>query len=197
MPEVRECDASGRIIRWGFDSARAAGANLTVQGLYCDYTETEAGKRGADAQDGLPIQIDSKCTLIRGGTNKQTKLYPQLLGSAPVSTLCLNAITATYRAVFLHLGTLNLMFQYLTHTSPNWYSRDVWDSSVMVVHRKVRGFKVALALVFADYVLAFLSHDLVFQATWMLPKVPLLSPPSVHHPPAQFLSNVSGWIQKR
>ncbi|KAJ7060766.1 hypothetical protein C8F01DRAFT_1253247 [Mycena amicta] len=169
MPEVRECDASGRIIRWGFDSARAAGANLTVQGLYC----TEAEKRGADAQDGLPIQIDSKCTLIRGGTNKQTKLYPQLLGSAPVSTLCLNAITATYRTVFLHLGTLNL--RYISLFSP-----DVWDSSVMVVHRKVRGFKVALALVFADYVLAFLSHDL---ATWMLPKVPLLSPPSVYHAP--------------
>ncbi|KAJ7059007.1 hypothetical protein C8F01DRAFT_1147777 [Mycena amicta] len=58
------------------------------------------------------------------------------------------------------------MFQYLTHTSPNWYSREVWDSSVMLVHGK--GFKVALALVFADRVIAFLSHDLVFQVSLLL-----------------------------
>ncbi|KAJ7057402.1 hypothetical protein C8F01DRAFT_331640 [Mycena amicta] len=60
------------------------------------------------------------------------------------------------------------MFQYLTHTSPNWYSREVWDSSVMLVHRKVRGFKVGLALVFADRDIAFLSHDLVFQVSLLL-----------------------------
>ncbi|KAJ7052816.1 hypothetical protein C8F01DRAFT_1261289 [Mycena amicta] len=137
MPEVRECDASGRIIRWGFGSARAAGANLTVQGLYCDYTETEAEK----AWRGHP-------------------------GWAPDSNrLQIHAYSRPVPVPDAHITKLVL--------------RDVWDSSVMVVHRKVRG------------------HDLVFQATWMLPKVPLLSPPSVYHAPTQFLSNVSDWIQKR
>nr|GAT52765.1 predicted protein [Mycena chlorophos] len=54
------------------------------------------------------------------------------------------------------------MIAYLLHTSPQWYSLDMWERSVMLVHAQTRGFKVAMAFKFEKRVLAFLSNDLVF-----------------------------------
>jgi hypothetical protein len=75
---------------------------------------------------------------------------------------------------------------YLTHTSIQFYSRKVWTESILGVSKHVssfigssslglsfhtyglskdRGFHVGLALEFADYFIAFLSNDLVFQVS--------------------------------
>ncbi|KAJ7057425.1 hypothetical protein C8F01DRAFT_1372104 [Mycena amicta] len=198
MPELREYEASGIVLNWGLTAAMQAGADLTLQSLVCDDTDTEARARGSAGANNLAHKFDAASNVMRGKDGYQGSLYPlQLeLASKPLSSLVLSRITVTYRFVVLHFGLLNLKLQFLTHTSPNWYPRDVWDSSIMLVDRFVRGFKVGLGLVFADRVLAFLSADNVFQPTWMLPDEVLDIPPCLYKTPLQFLQNLASWIDK-
>ncbi|KAJ7061361.1 hypothetical protein C8F01DRAFT_1369533 [Mycena amicta] len=198
MPECREYMASGHILNWGLEAARRDGADLTVRGLVCDDTKEEAKARGRAAAENLAHRFEATSNVYRGQDGEQGSLWPLELGSdsKSLSSLALTGFTVTYRFVVLHLGALNLMLRFLTHTSPNWYPKAVWDSSVMLVDRYVRGFKVGLALIFADRVLAFLSADNVFQPTWMPADQAFDIPPCLCDTPNSFLQNLAAWIEK-
>ncbi|KAJ7052703.1 hypothetical protein C8F01DRAFT_1169571 [Mycena amicta] len=70
----------------------------------------------------------------------------------------------------------------------------MWENGVLMVAKKVRGFKVALAMVFDKMVLAFVSNDLVFQPTWS--KIPYQPPPNVYDSPQEYLQLLANWIEK-
>ncbi|KAJ7058953.1 hypothetical protein C8F01DRAFT_1147619 [Mycena amicta] len=195
MPECREYMASGHILNWGLEAARRDGADLTLRALVCDDTKDEAKARGRAGAENLPHRFDSSSNVYRGKDGEQGSLWPLELGSDSESlpSLALTGFTVTYQFVVLHLGALNLMLRFLTHTSPNWYPKAVWDSSVMLVDRYVRGFNVGLALIFADRVL---SADNVFQPTWMPADQALDIPPCLCDTLNSFLQNLADWIEK-
>ncbi|KAJ7059008.1 hypothetical protein C8F01DRAFT_285706 [Mycena amicta] len=137
---MRECDTLSardltRTARWRGSDCSSCESLPTQESILSAITPVE--KQGSEARNCLPIQLNSKLTRMYGATMKHTRLYPKILDSESVSKLCLSDMVATYRAGALYLGKVNLMV--------------------------VRGFKVALALVFADCVLVFLSHDLILQ----------------------------------
>ncbi|KAJ7913121.1 hypothetical protein B0H13DRAFT_1612889, partial [Mycena leptocephala] len=80
-------------------------------------------------KEGLVYDLDAHCTVKRGQNHHQTAVYPPTLCVTPenpdppsLSTLALERITYTHRAIILHFGTLSLWyFQYLTHTSVQFY----------------------------------------------------------------------------
>ncbi|KAJ7776197.1 hypothetical protein B0H16DRAFT_1302386, partial [Mycena metata] len=84
--------------------------------------------------------------------------------------------------------------QYLTHTSVQWYSRQKWDNAITMVSKDVRKFRIGMALVFADYVLAFVTIDLLFQPTWVEDILNLYIPPNIYTSTSEFLALVAGWI---
>ncbi|KAL1942048.1 hypothetical protein VTO73DRAFT_6578 [Trametes versicolor] len=63
------------------------------------------------------------------------------------------------------------------HVSAQVFTKSEWENSICKVPRNIRGFKVAVAFDLDDYVLAFLSHDLLFQMQWA---VSLEGLPSMH-----------------
>ncbi|KAJ6589569.1 hypothetical protein B0H19DRAFT_1303919, partial [Mycena capillaripes] len=107
------------------------------------------------------------------------------------------------------------MIQWLTHTSAQLYPRFVWESTIKLMDKKadlqtdisysltytglqVRKARVGMALVFADYVLAFLSSDLVFQPTWAASREALPpSPADFHGSDWAFISALAQWIASR
>ncbi|KAJ7183593.1 hypothetical protein C8R46DRAFT_843602, partial [Mycena filopes] len=115
-----------------------------------------------------------------------------------LSDLALIGISYTHRALILNLGPLFLMIQWLTHTSVQLYSRDVYESTVQLVNKTVRKFRVGMALVFEDYVIAFLSSDLVFQPTWASTREALPpSPSDFYHRDWDFLPTLVQWMGNR
>ncbi|KAJ7116741.1 hypothetical protein C8R46DRAFT_930976, partial [Mycena filopes] len=85
--------------------------------------------------------------------------------------------------------------QYLTHCSVQWYTRAQWDGAIMVVEKKTRAFRIGVALVFADYVLAFVTIDLLFQPTWVTDRSAISIPPNLYTSPSEFLQTLAAWIQ--
>ncbi|KAJ7064057.1 hypothetical protein C8F01DRAFT_1130227 [Mycena amicta] len=195
MPEIREYCATGHVLQWGLDAALSAGANLSLRSIAGDDTDDEAKARGKAGKDNLVHDFGLGYNPKRGNATGQTAVYPTILGEAPLSSLVLMHIVTTYRFVLLFFGAFKLKVQLLTHTSANWYAKDVWDASIMLVDRHTRGFKVGMALVFADRVLAFLSNDNVFQPQWMDASEGIRIPPCVFHVPTLFLCNLATWIE--
>ncbi|KAJ7038637.1 hypothetical protein C8F04DRAFT_1255922 [Mycena alexandri] len=63
-----------------------------------------------------------------------------------------------------------------------------------MVSKDVRKFRIGMALVFADYVLAFVTIDLLFQPTWVEDILNLYIPPNIYTSTSEFLALVAGWI---
>ncbi|KAJ7210616.1 hypothetical protein C8J57DRAFT_1608084 [Mycena rebaudengoi] len=159
MPELRELLAS----------------ILVALAIYNEASKKEAARAGAGAQAkaGLPVVLEATSTPSRTNPEPPT-----------LESLTLKGITHTNCALILDLGDLHLMVQYLTHTSLQIYRRDVWNNTIL----KVRRFHVGMALVFPEYVFAFLSIDLVFQFE---------IPPDIYHHHNDFLAHLVVWIQQR
>ncbi|KAJ7101589.1 hypothetical protein C8R43DRAFT_243241 [Mycena crocata] len=118
--------------------------------------------------------------------------------SHSLDELVLKGLSYTHRALILDLGALFLMVQWLTHTSAQIYPRSLWESSVKVTHKKVRKFRVGMALIFRNYVLAFLSSDLVFQPTWKTSRDQLPdSPADFYSKNWIFLDSLASWMRGR
>ncbi|KAJ7735873.1 hypothetical protein DFH07DRAFT_779893 [Mycena maculata] len=92
--------------------------------------------------------------------------------------------------------SLEHLVQYLTHTSVQWYLRDRWDTGIMSVSKDVRKFHIGMALVFKEYVLAFVTIDLLFQPTWEDHVADFSIPPNIYTETSDFLLLVSHWIEK-
>ncbi|KAK7035102.1 hypothetical protein R3P38DRAFT_2912758 [Favolaschia claudopus] len=200
MPEQRETAASGKVAKEGIKKALEEDADLTLEGIYADATAAEAKQEEAPerAQSGLVYELNPASTIVRGSESHQTSVYPEVMkydidnNYPPLpyppsfKRLVLTGVQTTHRALILHLGMLNLMVSYLTHTSVQWYTRNRWDTGIMCVSKDVRKFHVGMALVFKEYVLAFVTIDLLFQPVWQ--------DSHIHHT-TDFLVMVAEWIQ--
>ncbi|KAJ7029911.1 hypothetical protein C8F04DRAFT_1398194 [Mycena alexandri] len=207
MPETRESEASYIIVSEGLTTILEKHGPLVLEKLELDASEKEQKRFHKDhpASKGLPYTIDSKCTIKRGTNKAQGYVYPEMWRTPGkekpkdlIPTLALRGISYTHRALILDLGPLFLMIQWMTHTSAQLFSRLGWESTVKVTDKRVRKFKVGLALVFTDYVLAFLTHDLVFQPTWRKLRGELPPPPDDFYSPNwAFISTLATWIRRR
>ncbi|KAK7013505.1 hypothetical protein R3P38DRAFT_3206850 [Favolaschia claudopus] len=166
MPEAREAKCSFIICDEYFGPILVKDGGLPLERIDIDATEKEQKRfpKSHPAHQGLPYAIDSSCTAKRGTNKSQGSVYPPMWRTTgkKKATNCLGELALvgmeyTYRGIILNLGGLFLM-----------------ESSIKVVNKELRKFRVGMALVFKDHVLAFHSHDLVFQsfpsalATWML-----------------------------
>ncbi|KAF8886455.1 hypothetical protein CPB84DRAFT_1850134 [Gymnopilus junonius] len=150
------------------------------------------------------------CTFKRGSKGCQTHIFPQGLRKTQaqknppsLNTLELKAIEHTSRAIFLMFGSMRLKVAYLMHTSIQWYKRAHWDKCVRHVSKDNRG-KIGLALEFKDYIITFITNDLVFQPIWeetfdKKKKKWGLNPipPSIYDDYSYFLTKVANWIETR
>ncbi|KAI9066201.1 hypothetical protein FKP32DRAFT_1674150 [Trametes sanguinea] len=85
------------------------------------------------------------------------------------------------------------------HVSVQIFTSSEWHRSVCKVPRTVRGFKVAVAFDLGPYVVALLSHDLLFHIHWAtsLARLPSANISDVLIDWPGFLRDVAWWIQKR
>ncbi|KAK7015765.1 hypothetical protein R3P38DRAFT_2996271 [Favolaschia claudopus] len=157
------------------------------------------------ARSGLPYSIESTCTAKRGTNKSQGSIYPPMWrttgkknATSRLGELALVGIEYTYRGLILNLGALFLMVQFLTHTSAHPMSRAAYESSIKLVDKKLRKFHVGMALIFKDHVLAFHSHDLVFQPTWAFSRDELpASAADFYSPKWDFSSSLVTWMLSR
>ncbi|KAK7002032.1 hypothetical protein R3P38DRAFT_3609030 [Favolaschia claudopus] len=208
MPETRETAASGKVAKSGFDAAQQAGADLTVQAIVADASASEAEAEDAPerAQTGLAYQLEPTSTVVRGSESHQTPIYPEVMAHSvnnypPVpypptlKNLVLSEVHATHRGLILNFTTLYFMILYLTHTSVQWYTRARWETGIMSVTKQVRKFRVGMALIFQEYVLAFVTIDLLFQPIWKTSFAEFRVPPNVYTATTDFLVLVADWIR--
>ncbi|KAK7014556.1 hypothetical protein R3P38DRAFT_3000764, partial [Favolaschia claudopus] len=208
IPESRESKASFLIVQEYLGPILKAEGPIGLEAIEIDATKAEAKRfpKSHPAASGLPYRIDSGCTVTRGNNNSQGPVYPPVwrtYGKKPVdntrlSTLALTSIDYTYRGIVLDLGPLSLMIQYLTHTSAHPFPRAVYDSTIKMVDKETRKFKVGMALIFKDHVLAFHSHDMIFQPTWASSRAALLSAPTDFYSAEwAFFAGLATWIRTR
>ncbi|KAF8176895.1 hypothetical protein K438DRAFT_1846331 [Mycena galopus ATCC 62051] len=198
MPECRECKASYLVLNVTLGVILAKYGPLRLLHIDADATDKEAARFAKDhpARSGLAYTIDSSSSVARGVNKAQGYIFPPMWrtsgknNTAPLGSLtdlALTGVSYTHRALILDLGELFLMIQWLTHTSVQMYSRDVYERSVKPVNKKTRKFRIGIALVFEEYVVAFLSSDLVFQPT----------PSDFYDPEWEFLTALAKWMQSR
>ncbi|KAH6869615.1 hypothetical protein BKA70DRAFT_1451838 [Coprinopsis sp. MPI-PUGE-AT-0042] len=97
----------------------------------------------------------------------------------------------------------NVQVAFLTHTSIQCYTKEVWTNSIMAVSVVDRGFKIGLALEFHDFFLSFLTYDLMFQPEWLeVPDPSLIDPrqrlrlgPDIIEDYPGFLKGVADWVK--
>ncbi|KAJ7807722.1 hypothetical protein B0H13DRAFT_1928863 [Mycena leptocephala] len=204
MPESREGTASRKQAQGGFEVAKAAGASFVLEDIAAEATKAEAKRANAskEAKEGLVYLLDPSSAIKRGQSRHQTYVFPPQLrvtaqnpNPPPLSTLVLEKITYTHRALILHFGTLFLMLQYLTHTSVQFYPRERWEKSIRQVNKSVRKFSIGMALIFPAHVLAFPSIDLVFQPTWATSLDDFDIPPNIYTSTVAFFAMVANWIE--
>ncbi|KAK6984366.1 hypothetical protein R3P38DRAFT_3292361 [Favolaschia claudopus] len=195
MPESRESKASFLIVQEYLGPILKAEGPIGLEAIEIDATKAEAKRfpKSHPAASGLPYRIDSGCTVTRGNNNSQGPVYPPVW-----RTYGKKRIDYTYRGIVLDLGPLSLMIQYLTHTSAYPFPRAVYDSTIKMVDKSTRKFKVGMALIFKDHVLAFHSHDMIFQPTWASSRAALLSAPTDFYSAEwAFFAGLATWIRTR
>ncbi|KLO15001.1 hypothetical protein SCHPADRAFT_939128 [Schizopora paradoxa] len=203
MPELFETEASARTVEKIFKDNPQE--DWKVEAIAADGTTSERKRapKNSPLKRGLVTEItaSSKPVMKRGPKNAQTNLFPPMWlhkNSPQISSLRLQGISHGARALILNFGSLWMKFQYLTHSSPQFYKRADWDSRIALVDRESRGNKIALAVIFKNYVLAFLSNDLVFQVTWSETLVGLNPfPADILKDKTSFLNTLVDWIKAR
>ncbi|KAK6977822.1 hypothetical protein R3P38DRAFT_2666075 [Favolaschia claudopus] len=223
MPEAREAKCSFIICDEYFGPILVKDGALPLERIDMDATEKEQKRfpKSHPAHQGLPYAIDSSCTAKRGTNKSQGSVYPPMWRTTGkkkatnrLGELALVGMEYTYRGIILNLGGLFLMIQFLTHTSAHPMSRAAYESSIKVVNKEVNMvwfitfidsiFALAaqipcgMALVFKDHVLAFHSHDLVFQPTWACSRDDLPAAASDFRSPSwDFPSALATWMLGR
>ncbi|KAJ7724297.1 hypothetical protein B0H14DRAFT_3004105, partial [Mycena olivaceomarginata] len=215
MPECREGECSCLVLDASVSGILAECGTLPLKHIDADAADKEAARfpKEHPAQSGLAYTINSSSAVARGVNKAQGYIFPPMWrtggkkDTAPLGSLtdlALAGVSYTYRALILDLGPLFLMVQWLTHTSVQLYPRDVYEERVKSVNKKIRKFRIGMALVFEHYVIAFLSSDLVFQVFEIHsqpghPHVRVLppSPSNFYDPGWEFLTAVTKWMQSR
>ncbi|EPQ61203.1 hypothetical protein GLOTRDRAFT_90440 [Gloeophyllum trabeum ATCC 11539] len=199
MPEYREVKAMDKFIEEVLNTRAFWKCDLTVQNIWADATDKEQLKSSnVRVQAGHAYKLDTSCKCMRGQKDNQTPLFPPMWkgrGAAPISSLRLgpDSVSSTGHTVTLDFGPLVLSMAPLTHTSVQCYSRSTWETAVLQIPKKDRKFLVAIGFEFKDFVLAFLSADLMFQASspiWRTKKDALAAPP----PPPDIYDDFNGFL---
>ncbi|THH12990.1 hypothetical protein EW146_g7184 [Bondarzewia mesenterica] len=204
MPEIRECYASANYLRHLFLVHKNT-SDFRLRQLYYDATDKEQkrAKKISRISQGLVDELPAKSLNIkRGCKDAQTPLWPTTKsGPLPdLQLLELRDIHRTCRTGIFDFGIIWLQMQYLLHTSVQFYIRNDWEISISNVSKKDRNFRVGLALGFEDFVIAFLSRDLLVQAQWAASRDDLpqrLKHISILDDYQGFLTSVAQWIQYR
>ncbi|KAH6907740.1 WD40-repeat-containing domain protein [Coprinopsis sp. MPI-PUGE-AT-0042] len=161
MPEQRESSTHEKTVAAVLPTLLGA---LALLYMWMDTSETE-GKNTGYGADGHAFKIDSGCRFKRGTNSGQTLVAPEVILKSkenpnPPTVQSLGwTLQRSYgngRALFLDFGIAVFKIAYLTHTSIQFYKKDIWYESVL----QLRGFKVAIVFEFQTHVLAFLTNDL-------------------------------------
>ncbi|KAI0751705.1 hypothetical protein C8Q80DRAFT_1119391 [Daedaleopsis nitida] len=104
--------------------------------------------------------------------------------------LCPNIEQAGYALLECPFNPLGMMFRYINEQS---------NDLCVEVRKQVRGFKVGIAFELCNYVLAFLTEDILFHVHWAptFQALPDFSAQDVVPNWPGFLSNIAAWIQHR
>ncbi|KAF8054957.1 hypothetical protein FPV67DRAFT_1459652 [Lyophyllum atratum] len=196
MPEYREVLAHFFTLQELFQFHQDT-SSWYVIALWADASEKEATrlKHIPAVKEGHVYQLSAKTTAVRGSRYVQTSLWPDMWRKTssnrnppPIQSLQLQGLSTTNRAIILDLGLLHLKF----------YKSSVWHDSIRKVDKTSRVFRVVLALEFEDFVLAFLSRDLLSQPIWAKSKESLPpTPPDLFHEYLAFLECVASWMSSR
>jgi hypothetical protein len=118
MPESRELAATYEIAVALGGELKEQGVELRLEKIEIDATDKEQKrfKKDHPARSGLPYEIDSKCTAMRGTDKAQSYVYPAMWRTSgkkrsehSLAELALEGISYTHRALILELGPLCLM----------------------------------------------------------------------------------------
>ncbi|KAH8118043.1 hypothetical protein DFH11DRAFT_1808680 [Phellopilus nigrolimitatus] len=216
MPEGLETEAHHQYIKnikKLFEATKEDPELWKVLGLWADgaKSDVQAAKEKAELKNsslaqGYVWKMNSHCTMARGNNNAQAPLWPPVWESkasaetdeANLSTLILKDVESSGRSLIFDFSGLHLMFQFLTHTSVQFYSLENWYKSIVKVPCDERKFKIGLAMEFGHTVLAFPTIDLVFQPTWVRSRVELGTlHVDILKDRQTFLQNVTNWIADR
>ncbi|KAF8873985.1 hypothetical protein CPB84DRAFT_1668453, partial [Gymnopilus junonius] len=117
--------------------------------LYADASKAE--EEPCDAADGHVIALRPEYGLVRGTCSTQTELYPADFipkddesYTHVLEDLVLIGAHRGNRSIILDFTGYYLKVAYLLHTSIQFYTKEVWNNSIMCFH-------VGLALEFEDY----------------------------------------------
>ncbi|KZV98472.1 hypothetical protein EXIGLDRAFT_700990 [Exidia glandulosa HHB12029] len=179
-----------------------------LRAIWADATaaESKAAPTGSRQHRHLPFNIGVNDGTTRGGRKsnaaKRSRLWPHMFDS--LDSLVLRNVYYTARSLVLDFGVCFLDMHYLTHTSLQLFTIEQWKESLLDIPATAahRPYKIAIALEFPNYFLAFLSLDLVFLPVWTLTRP--ITPPEVFpsHDPHErprnvpFLQWVVTWLEK-
>ena len=130
----------------------------------------------------MVYNLDAKSKVKRGSNNAQTSLWPDMWKESKkiphppsITMLKLAKVTYTHRAIILQLGALvfqvcvhfvlyrvliSLMIKlaYLTHTSVQIFTREIWEETVQLTHQKVKYYWSWHTLILPSMLGTWLSH---------------------------------------
>ncbi|KAF5336585.1 hypothetical protein D9611_006635 [Ephemerocybe angulata] len=119
------------------------------------------------------IRLTRSMNVTRGSKSSKVSLFPQILPhDKPISSLAFRDVSMTPRAVRLDFTVMHLQLAFLTHTSVQFFSQNLWDE-VKATSQEKRKFRVGMAFEFKTHVLAFVSLDNLFQPFWALRAIDL------------------------
>ncbi|KAI0668379.1 hypothetical protein C8Q78DRAFT_1046844 [Trametes maxima] len=202
MPEYREVLANVYTVqRWLQDVYRPnQDSALCLQALWVDSTNSEqknAKSRSSQEAQGLTYRLNSGSTIQRGSSGSQQPVWPHKDGH-PVQSLdgmVLSSIKATPRMVVINLETIVLQVRLHTHVVSQVYTRSQWYDEIAMVPKVTRVFRVAIALDFGNWVVAFLSADNIWTPYWSQPSDPLpVYHPDVYHDYPAFVGYMANAI---
>ncbi|KZV95160.1 hypothetical protein EXIGLDRAFT_821424 [Exidia glandulosa HHB12029] len=101
-----------------------------------------------------------------GNMNDRGSVWP--LDFESLEELALVNVHLSAKSLVFNFGSCFLEMAYLTHTSLQLYRRDIWEERVLDLPATMshHSFKIIMAIEFPEYVLAFLTKDLVAKPTW-------------------------------
>ncbi|KAI0366367.1 hypothetical protein BV20DRAFT_1124273 [Pilatotrama ljubarskyi] len=175
MPEYTEVLACYHTV-WRWYRAVCSSCPLRLRHIWVDATISERKRLPASSpgRRGLPYILGPDSTIKRGSCSVQQYVWPRDQDGNPLESLenlQLQDVRRTPRTLVLDLGQLWFQVQLLTHCTAQPYTRAQWDEEVSQVSciENARGFRVAIALDFEEYVLALLTADLLWTPHWITP----------------------------
>ncbi|KZV79137.1 hypothetical protein EXIGLDRAFT_757181 [Exidia glandulosa HHB12029] len=112
------------------------------------------------------LPVDSLLTRGSSAESGRSLVWPTGLSS--LATLCLQNVNHTSRSIVLNFGSKILTVRLNNHTSVQVYRRETWEASVRDIPalKDARQFKIAIALEFPSFVIAFVTANLTCEPHW-------------------------------